>query len=430
MFFKPVNILSSQTLKKTFAALFSQGLLSISNLMIGICLIKYSSKENYGLYATANATLLFFLGLQNALITTPLIVLSPHKSIEEKDRFFSGLRSNQFLIFIPLTILLVVLLQIFFRVTISLSPFAFMIFGLTVFLGLSNELIRSIFYSELMIRKVIKIDLTFIVTLGIFISLLIANQAVNATNMIMILGASNFVSTTFGGSLLSIPMKFSLMLAKDSFKETWGYSQWSLMGVIFTFLQTWGYVYLVSTLLSLKDTADISVARLIMMPINLLILSWAKIFMPKGTMLLKERNITKLNQLYFFACGILIVILCLYLLLIFLGKNFILSTLLSTQYKNIWNYLFWWGFVFALMIIRSNASLYLQILKQFKFLAIAVMVSSFITLSSTIVLLKMWGALGSILAVGIGEIILGVACWLFLKLVVKKNISVGESVYV
>lgn len=428
------NTLINQTLKKTIGVFFSQGLLSLTNLVIGLCLIRYSSKEEYGLYVTAYATLLLYQGIQNAIITTPLIVFSAGKHSENKAMFIDGLRTIQFLIFTPLITISMLAFFFFYKPPNQINPYAFVIFGFTIFTSLTNEFIKSILYSKLSIKITFRMDLIFAVCTLLAISWLVFTHInvamfplfnafihINVIIIVSILGISYFVSSVYGYFLLDQKPAFCVKNAKETFKETWPYSRWSVLGVLFTFLQSWGYVYIVSAFSGMGNTAEISAAKLIMMPVNLVILSWGRVFMPKGAILLEEKNIFKIKRLHFLAIILLECILAFYLSIVFLGRNFIFSRILTKDYGDIWIYILLWACVCGISVCRSNTSLFLQILKKFKELATAVSISSIITLGVSIYFLPIYGSAGSIFALLVGELVLGIICWLVLYRYLNKD---------
>ena len=55
-----------------------QVLLSGLNFAVGMCLIRFGSKSDYGLYSQLFAASLFAVGLLEALIGSPLTTLAPH----------------------------------------------------------------------------------------------------------------------------------------------------------------------------------------------------------------------------------------------------------------------------------------------------------------------------------------------------------------
>ena len=78
-----------------------QALLSLTNFMLGIFLVKHVTKEEYGLYVIGNAIVLFVVGLANGLITTQMTVLAPSKNESEKDVYCANMLHAQNLILLP-----------------------------------------------------------------------------------------------------------------------------------------------------------------------------------------------------------------------------------------------------------------------------------------------------------------------------------------
>src|SRR5947199_326008 len=85
---------------KSGAAFVDQAILSGTNFVTAIILMKTAAKEDYGYYSIAFAASLFLVSLQNAVVTTPLAVLLAGKRGEEDD-YVGALYWGQLLAAIP-----------------------------------------------------------------------------------------------------------------------------------------------------------------------------------------------------------------------------------------------------------------------------------------------------------------------------------------
>ena len=85
--------------QKFSGAMFTQGMLSGVNFAIGFLMVKYATKSEYGTYVILFSIIGILGNYQNALINTPLTVLSPKKESTEKESFLSGLGFGQWVFF-------------------------------------------------------------------------------------------------------------------------------------------------------------------------------------------------------------------------------------------------------------------------------------------------------------------------------------------
>ena len=64
-----------------------QALQSLTNLLSGVFLIRFASKEEYGLYGLGFAVSLLCVGICNALVMTQMTVIAPTKAPELRDTY-------------------------------------------------------------------------------------------------------------------------------------------------------------------------------------------------------------------------------------------------------------------------------------------------------------------------------------------------------
>ena len=145
--------LEKKSFKNYLSAIFTQGMLSLTNFMIGFSLARYSTKSDYGLYVILYSIIVMVGNYQNALVNSPLTVLSPQKNEKEKISFLSGLGFGQWLFFIPFITLTLIVFSVysFFSQNYILLKYIFILsFATSTFLF--REFIRTINYSKLRIN--------------------------------------------------------------------------------------------------------------------------------------------------------------------------------------------------------------------------------------------------------------------------------------
>ena len=60
-------------------AVFDQATYSLGNFLLNVLLARWLSSSDYGFFALGFAVLLFFQGLQNALVLEPMSILGPSR---------------------------------------------------------------------------------------------------------------------------------------------------------------------------------------------------------------------------------------------------------------------------------------------------------------------------------------------------------------
>ncbi len=143
--------------------ILDQGLLSLTNLGIGLFLINYTTKENYGLYGIGFAVVLFFIGVTNGLIATQMTVLAPEKSEKEGgiDLYCLSMLYGQYYIFLPIWIFsLIASYFLYYFNIVDWNGFLYQIVvSTTVMTVLFHEFMRRYFFLKFNPRRVLIIDL-------------------------------------------------------------------------------------------------------------------------------------------------------------------------------------------------------------------------------------------------------------------------------
>ena len=98
---KMFEVLFRNELRKIITAILSQGILSVSNFVIGILMAKYASKSEYGMYVVLFSFIGILGGYQGGLINAPLMALVNTKKEEEKRIYVSSLSAGKNFLFVP-----------------------------------------------------------------------------------------------------------------------------------------------------------------------------------------------------------------------------------------------------------------------------------------------------------------------------------------
>lgn len=77
--------------RPAIAATIDQAIVSAVNFATGLALARYLSPASFGVYALIFAALMFINGLQSALVTSPLMVLTPRYREQQLSRYLSSL---------------------------------------------------------------------------------------------------------------------------------------------------------------------------------------------------------------------------------------------------------------------------------------------------------------------------------------------------
>jgi O-antigen/teichoic acid export membrane protein len=408
-----IRKLKSPVFKNILISSADQAILSLSNFLVTILLIKFVSKGDFGYFNVTLTIISYFVSIQNALVTTPLIILLASKNKEQKQIFSSALFNGQLraVIFIAILSIIVFLPLYLFdlEATVYLIGLAA---GVSLIGILSREFFRTLSYAQEQAVRALKQDVLYILIYLLIIILSKFLYHVNVPFTVLAMGLSTILVYTFFNYKESV--KVSREDIKNSYKETWILGKWSLIGVTVTHFQTYSYQYLIVILLGTLAVADNSASRLLLMPLVLLRQGWGNIVRPRGAKLRQQNKLKKFYKELILASTIITILILIYVIILELAGGIIEQYLFSEKYNKSIDYVYYWGGIFIFQYIRSNASFGLQVIKKFKNIALINSITMVITVLISFFLIGKFGVPGALIASMFGEFIFGSILWYFL----------------
>lgn len=400
------QLLRKPIIKEMFFAIFSQGLVSLANFMVGFAVAKFAIKSEYGIYVILFSTIGIIGTYQNALINTPLTVLAPKKGPDEKVLFLSGLAFGQGFIFLPVFILTIIATVGYIFIHQEITVFVYVVVLLLASSAfLYREFIRTVNYSMLRINIIFRMDLFFVLLVGVLFGIIIISTKMNSIYAISILGIAGLVSATFGYLYSNDKYHIQRNSIKGALNESWQYSRWATLGVTSDIFKNRGYVYITTAILGLEKVADLSAAALFFTPLRLLVNSTGKIILAKGAELFNIKGIKQFNKFVFIGSFSLMFLGLFYIFFILIFRDYILS-FLGEKYMNIGSFVLLWGIYFFIFSMRYPITTALAVLREFKMIAKYDIISAIITTVFCLILIKYIGAYGAIVSSIFGELAL------------------------
>lgn len=399
----------SRVRKDIVISFVDQAILSLANFMVGIFLIRNTGKEDYGAYVFAYAIILFVIGVQNALITNQMTVMAPRKQSNEQDYFCSTLMVGQYLLAIPLGMVSVVIMFLVansgFNIGIDSALFLSVVIATQGIL--LREFFRVFFFLKIKAMTVLLIDIVNVA--AIFLGLIAGRMFLpESLNVIAILsfGVSSLISGILAAHLSGISFKARLREIVATLRETWTNGKWALGGVVVTWFDNQSYIYLLTFMSGPASTAEVSAARLFLMPVALLNASVFRVLMPKWAHYRSDNETRHISSSANKALIFIVTSICVYLVVLLSIKDAATRFLLTKEYSNSNTLILLWGVLFVAQAIKSNFSALLQVFEKFRAITLLNMVSGTVVIGLSVFLISRFGADGSIIGMITGEIVL------------------------
>ena len=404
---------SKSLLYKSGIASIDQAILSVLNLLISIVLIKTVSKPEYGYYSIFFPITLFIASIQTAVISTPLAVLLITKKGDEKKKYVGALFFGQNLLLFPLVFIGIIggLITYYFNLLESSLSAIIVAISLSSIGILYREFLRAYFFADETTNTVLIIDVLYFTLITVLGFLAYKFFQLDVAVIFFLMGLSSFLVGIF--FINRNKWKFSRSDIKSSYSENWIYGKWALIGVIVTHIQTYSYLYLLGIIVGSVAVADISAARLLLMPLVLAQMGWSKVILPHGSKLREKKQLPRLFKVQIIISIAYVVIVILFVIVLIILKPTLLKIVLSNKYANSFDYVFYWGAIFSIGFISLNASFGLQVLKYFELISKVNFFTMLITVLLAYFLIYSNGIEGGLIALLIGQTISAILLWNF-----------------
>jgi O-antigen/teichoic acid export membrane protein len=415
------NNLKSSLIFKSAIASADQAMLSALNFLISIILIKTVSRIEYGYYSIGFSIILLVISLQNAIINAPLAVLLPQKKSICKGQYVSSLCFGQYIAILPAAALclLISFLLMFhgFNATLIsiVMSLCFAVFGI-----LLREFLRSLFFAKQKAVQVLKLDLLYVSIFVASIAITFLLFPISAWKIIFLMGLSALIVGVFFCREIDRNLQFYHI--KESYSENWQFGKWALLGVIVTHMQNYSYLYLLGSMIGSEAVADVSAARLLLMPMVFVQTGWHKVVVPHGSFLREQKRIELFFKQLIIVSVIVVIGISIYIAILFQFSDILQNYLLGEKYSTAFDYIFLWGIIFAVQFILGNAGSGLVVMKEFYVVTKFSLVSMPITIVCAYFLIERLSILGGLIALIIGATLLAVCLWVtFSKSVFSKK---------
>lgn len=393
--------------KAAFTTFLDQIVVSGTSFIIGLAFIYLATPAEYGLYTILFSIYYLVSSAQNALINTPLAVLSQHYDDDEKVHFEKGL-------FGLWAIGVVIITLAMFSAAPLFAQFN------SIFIGRRlSVMILAVCLAPLSLRDFWRAEEFAVFKPQLALKRDLGLSAISLSGLIFLVRFAYIkveylipLSATAALAVVCVPTLEFLRARPawtdivNAFNRSWSHSSWSLMGAVSSWLQSNAYIYIPFMLLGVKKVAFLAAARLIMMPAALLAQSWSNYFRPLVSRQIANNNAHGAKRAFIDSTVVLLGIVCIYAALVVIAFKLFPASWLPSSYRGISAYISLWAAVIAVQVVRSNASSLLQASLNFKSLAIRGFISAALTAISTFVFVRWMAELGAIVAQISGEFIL------------------------
>ena len=391
--------------KKIPLILFDQIIVSGSNFLLSIFILRFLGAEVFGVFTFLWLFILFFNSIQMSLIISPMMTNLAKYDQNKKNNFISGIFLQQIIFCLFISILLILFFNFYddHINNFNISEFSFSIIILFIFTQFQQFFRRLSFLNKEYNRAILS-DLISYSILFILIIYYELSELLNLDLLIWLLGISFlFGNIIFIFNIFKFKVNFFYFL--NSFHNNWKISKWLFL----TSLLQWfsGNFWIINTGLILGPYA-LGILRACQTIINITNLAFqsfenlfpskfSEIYINKGKKEFKEYFIKfiKKGLAYIVLTIIIIIFFSKKILIIFFGFEI-------SQYSKILIYL---SFILPITFLIFPISYSLRTVEKTKYIFVGYLLSSLFTLSFSNIIISKFEMLGTVLGLFLSSII-------------------------
>lgn len=409
--------LGTRLLNRSVLSLIDQVALSGLNFVIGILLIRWVSKDEYGLYTTLFSAGILASTLLDALVGTTITTLAGPLEGSDRQRLLARALNLQAWASVGLGGLMGLGAGAWaWHNGVPLPELTALVLSFGVYvasLGL-REYCRTAGFLAPEADAVLRVDLVFVSTT------VLAGLAIAAWGQVSVPGVLTALALANGlacfGPLRRLHRvdagrtgQVTTMLA-----EVWPLSRWALPGALVGWLCSYSYLYFAGALAGLSASADLNAARILLIPIGLTGVAWSRVARPVAGSLIAQHDWSQLGRLTLVSLTGMEIVTLAYTTLLLIAFPWLSTHLLGEKYQNIEPLIYWWGAYFVINVARTIGTTWLTSFGQFQALFWQGSSSLLILTLAILWLMPRYGAAGAIMALVLVEAIELITSWAYL----------------
>jgi O-antigen/teichoic acid export membrane protein len=389
------------------AAIVDQVVLSATNFLIGILLIRYASDHDYALYVLVQSALLLLISVHNSWLTGPLVILTPGLSPDERWQTIGSVKRIQrrFLRLIALPLLVLPLVGYTTHLLGGVLAAVIATGILAGWAALRREYLRTVLLMYSRPHALLGADSVYAVSLllGVVLVLFFGKSIIIGAVGALVVAA--WAGAAAAHRALAIGREWQEDMAVSIWPRIRNLGFWSLLGASTYWFLGQSYSYMLATRLDLAAVADANATRLVLMPAMILTIGVASLLTPSAANWYAQIGIHRLVRrllMFLLAVGLLEAA---YYFCVWVGRDWLFVDVLHKHIQGRDHLLLLWAGVGIVALFRDVLQCALIAMGQLKSLAWQVGISTAVALPIMWFGIAWWGVAAALFGQIVGELI-------------------------
>ena len=388
------------------SAVVMQALLSASNLLVGVILIRNTPDLQYGSYVLMLNGILLLTVLQQSFIQPQFVVRVSRANASERADLVGGLYREQRRLWPSAAALIVFIsLLLWFAGVLQTPTFLIVLAAAAAVLTtLYREFFRMVLLGYRKPLQVLGAD-------AVYVALLIGGAvlATMTSAPAAVAGLTLAFAALIGGVFCSRALRrfepWNIRGAPGILLAITPLGAWATTGAAAHWLFSQGYNYLVAAVLNVPAVAALAATRLTIMPVTLVSSGIGTMMLPTTAAWLNTHSApTVLRRLLLFALGLGVASLC-YFAVIWFTRDWLFAHVLKKNFPQRDTLLLLWFAVSLMTLLRDQLLYLLSARQRFRLMTTLTLVSALFSIVLSYVCMRYFGVIGALLGILVGELL-------------------------
>jgi O-antigen/teichoic acid export membrane protein len=368
-------------------AALDQIALSVFNFGLTLCLVRALSATDFGIVSLWMTVSLFAIGIQNALVNTPLSVYLPGAGDETAKKRLEAALATVNIATLAATALGVAAVNLIvdaeWTPPDTITALAVLAFVVT---SLSREYCRSIAFARRDMGMLLLVDAPYLAVTTVCLVLLLAwpqrFASLSIAFLMLSLGAIVSQALLRRPRAADDPRPFGPGCLAP-YRRVAGEIGWSLTGVIATHLHGRSYVYVTINLVGLAGLAAINVVGVLFRPVRTMLTAWGRSALPQLAGFYASGRVAAFDRLVWQAFVAAGAASAAWTGVLWFGWDEIARHFLVGKYPDAWLLVLPWAIAAGLQCMEYTLGVALQAAREFRFLAYTTLCTAPLTVATT-----------------------------------------------
>lgn len=383
-----------------------QAVLSATNFAVGLLMLRRTDDADYGLFVLATSTFLLLVGAQGSAVCGPMTVLANKRSDAQRLAMVSQLLRLLLRAWLPLAAIGAAVFWMASGDWLGVPAATVGLAACVAAVGvLMREAMRAMWMLYSMPRALLGFDLLFTMAYLALALYLSAEYRPAAPWVVLGLGGASALAAWCSWRHFRRRLGWDPDGCDGAFAETWRLGRWALGGSIITWLHQQGFYYVVAALRGVEAVSGLAAARLLLMPVNLMITGVGQLLLPMASRWLAESGPARMfRHLAWLSAGVTVGA-AVYFLVLWQLRGWVLVDVLKRDAASLDLSLLLWGVIFLLVGLRVFSQIGLQAMERFDALTKLAAVTATVSLSVGLVGIVWLDAPGALIGLIAGELL-------------------------